>query len=314
MTEPVSHETTKRTPTWMAALLWVLAVILMFAAAIYQRRTGPTYPLRGDLAVGAESVSYRLVRSEETIRDARVILPAPAAEIDARLVYKRYKTDDPFTTLPMERATATEDDREEGPILVASLPAQPAAGKLEYFVEVDTPDGTRTIPETGGARDDAENIIIRFKDPVPLPLLVAHVTFMFFSVLIGMRTGLAALFAPDRVWPWPWVTFAGMTIGGMILGPFVQKYAFGEYWTGFPWGYDLTDNKMLIMWVVWLLACTTLGTARRRLTPVARGTVLVAALVMTAVYLIPHSMRGSELDYSKLDEGVPASEAIGTGD
>ena len=41
--------------------------------------------------------------------------------------------------------------------------------------------------------------------------------------------------------------------------------------------------------------------------------VLAAGLVMTVVYLIPHSLRGSELDHEKLDQGVPASEAIGTG-
>ena len=222
---------TTRSSTWTAALLWILAVVLMFSAAIYQRRTGPTYPLRDEITVGGESTSYRFVRSEETIRDARVVLPAPSTAVEGRVVYKRYKTGDAFTTLPMVLGPAQDGDRTDGQVLVAALPAQPAAGKLEYFVEVDTPDGTVRIPEAGGPTDDADNIIIRFKDPVPTPLLVAHVTFMFFSVLIGMRTGLAALFAPDRVWPWPWVTFAGMTIGGMILGPFVQKYAFGEYWT-----------------------------------------------------------------------------------
>jgi hypothetical protein len=45
----------------------------------------------------------------------------------------------------------------------------------------------------------------------------------------------------------------------------------------------------------------------------ARLAVLVAAVVMTAVYLIPHSLRGSELDYSAVDSGTPAAEAVGTG-
>jgi hypothetical protein len=34
---------------------------------------------------------------------------------------------------------------------------------------------------------------------------------------------------------------------------------------------------------------------------------------MLAVYLVPHSMRGSELDYSQLEEGVDPAEAIETG-
>ncbi len=100
----------------------------------------------------------------------------------------------------------------------------------------------------------------------------------------------------------------------MILGPFVQRDAFGEYWTGFPWGYDLTDNKTLIMWAVWIAAVALLGGGSKRVGVAARAAVLVAALVMTAVYLIPHSLRGSELDYAAVDAGVEASEAVGTGD
>ena len=41
--------------------------------------------------------------------------------------------------------------------------------------------------------------------------------------------------------------------------------------------------------------------------------VVAALLIMMAVYFIPHSLRGSTLDYNKLDEGVPAEDAIGTG-
>lgn len=292
-------------PLWKTALLWFGAVLIMFSAVIYQRRTGPTYPKRGEIEVAGQAFDYRLVRSEETIRDARVALPDPGPGTSGTLVYKRYKTDDPFTSIPLVRET------EEGEAqLAARLPRQPAAGKLEYYLELSTPDGPVRIPEASAD----ENIIIRFKDPVPLALLASHVAFMFFSVLIGMRTGLGALFGSATMRRWAWVTFVGMTIGGMILGPFVQKYAFGEYWTGFPWGYDLTDNKMLIMWIAWLLACSTIGFRPKKNETVGRVVVVVAALVMTVVYLIPHSMRGSELDYSQVDQGVPASEAVGTGD
>ena len=43
-----------------------------------------------------------------------------------------------------------------------------------------------------------------------------------------------------------------LAVGGFILGPLVQNYAFGELWTGVPFGWDLTDNKTLI-------ACDILG-------------------------------------------------------
>lgn len=299
---------TRRPSRLIGALLWFLAVLMMLGAVIYQRRTGPTYPKRGELVVAQQSYAYKLIRSEYTSTDARVLLPDPGPEVAAVVHWKRYKTADTFQDLPLARST--EDGKS---LLSAVLPRQPAAGKLEYFLTVKTPAGEQRIPST---LEDGkhENVVIRFKDDVPAALLFAHVGFMFFAVLIGMRTGLAALAGEAKMRTLAWITFVGMTVGGMVLGPFVQKYAFGEYWTGFPWGFDLTDNKMLIMWVAWLLACSTIGLRPKRKEGVGRAVVLVATVVMMVVYLIPHSMRGSELDYGKLEQGVDPKDAIGTGD
>lgn len=293
-----------RTSTGRKTLLWIAAVLLMFVAIVYQRRTGPTYPARGHVEIAGTSYSYKLVRSEYSTIDARVAIPDPGPPVAGELVWKRFKTQDEWRRVPLAR---------EGGELVAKLPAQPAAGKLEYFLELTTPAGALHIPSRNQGPDE-ETIVIRFKDHVPTALLASHVGFMFFSVLIGMYTGLAALFAPATMRFWAWVTLAGLTLGGMILGPFVQKYAFGHYWTGFPFGGDLTDNKMLIMWVAWILACSVIGFKPKKKELVGRVMVLVAAVVMSAAYLIPHSMRGSELDYRQIDQGVPASEAVGTGD
>ncbi len=297
-------------PRLTSALLWTLALVLMLSAAVYQRLTGPTNPLRGSLVVDGASQRYRLLRSEETVRDARIAVPAPGPEATGRLIWRRYPTSDEFGTLDMALETTQEGRRE----LAARLPAQPSAGKLEYRLEVDAPDGLVRIP-SGEQEHGEATIVLRYKDPVPLPLLLAHIAFMFFGVLIGMRAALGALFAPRGMHAHAWITLALMTVGGMVLGPIVQKHAFGAYWTGFPWGYDLTDNKTLIMWLVWIGACVVLGWKRPDGTPRwrARVAVLAAAVVMTVVYLIPHSLRGSELDYSAVDSGVPAAEAVGTG-
>jgi hypothetical protein len=74
-----------------------------------------------------------------------------------------------------------------------------------------------------------------------------------------------------------------------VLGPIVQKLAFGAYWTGIPWGYDLTDNKMLIAGVAWILAAVQLRGGRQ-----ARVAVVVATIVTMVVFAIPHSVWGSE--------------------
>ena len=128
-----------------------------------------------------------------------------------------------------------------------------------------------------------------------------------------MKAGLNALFDPKKMRRCAIIAFIGMSIGGMVLGPIVQKYAFGEYWTGFPYGGDFTDNKMLIMWLVWVIALAIAGFKPKPKERLSRIAILLAAAVMSFVYLIPHSMGGSTLDYDKVDQGIHPSEAIKTG-
>ena len=136
---------------------------------------------------------------------------------------------------------------------------------------------------------------------------------MIIVIIFGIRAGLSALFDHGSMRKWTIVAFSAMTLGGMILGPLVQKSAFGEYWTGFPFGGDFTDNKMLIMWVAWALALAIIGFKPKKKENVSRAAVLGAALVMTVVYLIPHSMGGSTLNYDAVDKGIDPKEAITTG-
>ena len=76
----------------------------------------------------------------------------------------------------------------------------------------------------------------------------------------------------------------------MILGPWVQWYAFGEAWAGVPFAWDLTDNKTLIAFIFWLLAYIM---NRKKERPTYT---IVASIIMLIVYSIPHSMYGSQLD------------------
>jgi hypothetical protein len=282
-----------------AALLWLLAVVLMAATVVYQRRTGPTHPLRGTVALGGRPLAYKLIRSEETVREARVAVPD--AGQPATLVWRRFPTQEPWTRTPMLRES--KEGRTE---LAGYLPKQPPAGKVEYAVELGEPGATRRIPA-------ADPIVLRYKGPVSTPLLLAHLSMMFLAVLVGLRAGLGALFGPLAPRRLLAVTLACLTLGGLVLGPFVQKAAFGAYWTGFPWGYDLTDNKTLLMWLAWAMAALVAGPQPRRSEAWPRAAVLAATLAMAVVYLIPHSLRGSQLDYGKVKAGADASDAVVTG-
>lgn len=285
--------------------LWVLAFVLMLSAGVYQRMTGPTHKLRGSYDVAGKVVSYRLIRSAYSTGDTVISIPAPAG-VAGDLMYRRYPTEDAFSRVPLER---------RGNELVAPLPAQPPAGKLEYHLELMTPEGPVVAPDAG------ENAVIRFKGVVPAWVLVLHVAFMFLGVLVAWRVGIGALFSGSGIRRLSWAALGLFTVGGFLLGPWVQKYAFGEWWTGVPFGWDLTDNKTLVMWLAWFFALLAVHRGARRDAAEsgntgqkrARLVVVIAAIVTVAVYLIPHSMAGSQLDYGAVDSGVAPEEAIGIG-
>ena len=298
------------------AFVWLAAILLAAGVMVYQRLTGPTHPLRGQAELAGEGISYRLLRSDESSpanEATAVAVSVSGTKLRGVLQYKRYGTKDAFTALPMAWADANTTEAE--PRLEAQLPAQPAAGKLEYFIELEAPPSAEgqdsaslRIPSPA-----AGNVVIRYKDAVPAVYLILHIVLVVLTLIFGVRTILAALFDGRMLRRWVWITMFFMTGGVAIFGPIVQKYAFGKYWSGWPYGGDWTDNKSAVMWGAWLLACLVIGLRGERHMQLRRGIVLLAALAMFAAFVIPHSYRGSTLDYGLVDQGVPASEAVREG-
>ena len=261
-------------------LLWTVAVIFTLSLVIYQRTTGPTYPKRGTVEVGLENIKYKLLRTHDTGIDAPVEVKINDQTVTGQLSYKRFKSYDEWTTVEMKR-------NEEG--LIAHFPFLPPAGKMEYNV-VLFKDGV-------AYKLNDEPVILRFKGVVPRPVLIPHIFFMFFSLLFGVRAGLEAIFRRKDTLFQAGVTLVTVIIGGLILGPIVQKFAFGAYWTGWPFGHDLTDNKTAVIFIFWLIAWFKL-----RKKPEHKTWVVVALIVMIIVYIIPHSVLGSEIDYTRQEQ------------
>jgi hypothetical protein len=270
-------------------LLWILAFIITIVTAAYQRLTGPTYPVSGRLTFESSSVVYKFARSHGGGEDHLVYILTDHNEIEANLYYKRYKTDDEYTQVPMKRLNDT---------LYSYLPNQPPAGKLEYYVEIQSEHKLKIIPEN-------KSIIIRYKGDVPLSILIPHIIAMFMSMMLSSRTGLEFFNKGKNLKTLTYWTVGTLLIGGFILGPLTQLYAFGELWTGFPFGYDLTDNKTLIALLGWIIAIIMYTKSK-----VPAKWALFASILLLIVYLIPHSVLGSELDYNKLDSEKMELEEI----
>lgn len=261
-------------------LLWLIAFVLTVLTAIYQRMTGPTYPISGEVEIGNEIINYKLDRSHGGEGDYQIDIDIKEENINGFLVWKRYKTKDEWTKVEMVRQNGK---------LVGYLPHQPPAGKLIYHVILQKNGESIVIPEKG-------EVIIRFKGDVPTGFLIPHIIFIFGAMLLSTRTGLEYFNEGKKFKPLTIFTFIFVIIGGFIFGPIVQKYAFGEFWTGFPFGHDLTDNKILVGFIGWLLALIAIYKFKK-----PKRWIVFASILMFVIFLIPHSLLGSELDYNELD-------------
>jgi hypothetical protein len=262
-----------KTTVW----LWILATVITLGSAVYQRMTGPTHPVRGKIRVENSSIRYKLLRTHDSDADAIIDLAVSDLNVTGELRFRRYKSHDEWTTKPLNRM---------GNSLLAQIPRQPPAGKVMYQITLIGANGRR-FPLT------AEPVVMRFKGPVPFYILHPHIFFMFFAMLLGTRTGLEALWNGSRMRRFAIETSIFLAIGGLILGPFVQWYAFGAFWTGWPFGHDLTDNKTAVAFVFWMIALWRDRTGKGRVW------YMVASVVQLLVYMVPHSALGSEIDYTK---------------
>jgi hypothetical protein len=274
-------------------ILWSLAFIITIGAAIYQRHTGPTYPKDMEVSLNNNLYELSLIRSLALDERPEVKLKIDDTSVKAKLYFKRFKTDEEYQV--------TEFTYREYPVksfimnkifkiyeekgFYADVPQQPAAGKLQYYFEITDTNGTQTY-----FKDSP--IVIRFKGGVPGFILTPHILFMFLAMLFSTLAGLMSiikfpLYKKYAIW-----TLVLFIAGGMVLGPIVQYYAFGDLWTGVPFGWDLTDNKTLIALIFWILAVLM---NRKKERPVYTA---IAAFVLLLVYSIPHSLFGSELDYT----------------
>lgn len=261
-------------------VLWIISIVFMTIVFIYQRATGPTYEAKGTLNIHGKAITFRLPRSHTTGHDSLISIKTHDPEIRGMVYFKRYKS---YDTLSFKEMVYDNGK------LKTWLPDQPFAGKVEYRIELFD-HANKSYPLTD------ELIITRFKGFVPNYILYPHIFCMILAMIFSLRTGLGALYKSPSTYKYTLFTLVFLFGGGLILGPIVQKFAFDAYWTGWPFGHDLTDNKTIVSFVLWLVTFFVLRKNRdNRFWPI------FAATMLLAVYLIPHSAMGSEIDHTVLE-------------
>jgi hypothetical protein len=280
----------QRKPVVTSVILWALAIIFTLVSFTFQDQTGPTYPLDRNFQTAKGSVHYMAVRSENIGTSLKITLfnPVPAG-VSGYVRYRRYLSNDEWSTMPFQPATYTISRRgstETVTGLGVELPSlQERAGKYEYYVYIGDGQGD-PVSVTG---DQA--IYARYKAEVPLTVLIFHILVIFASMALAVRTVMETAIDGRFMWML-WGTVITLLLGGFVLGPLMQYYAFGVWWSGVPYGFDWTDNKVLVELVFWILALFLNMGGRRN-----RWSIYAAGVVTLFVYFIPHSVFGSEYNY-----------------
>lgn len=256
---------------------WIAAIIITLASIVFQRLTGPTYPKKVKVELDSIVETVKLPRSSEVGVEVDIAIPTIPWDWTPTLYYRPYPTSKSWLTVPF----IPKDGN-----FVASLPSvEQKAAKLEYYIEISNLSSGNEIilPE--------RPVVIRYKGAVPAWALLPHILLLFAAMIFSNLAGVMAMFNDKGFKVWGVVTLLLILIGGLVFGPIVQKYAFNHYWTGFPFGSDLTDNKTLVMFVIWGVA--VIANWKKDF----RWLTVLAAIITLVVYCIPHSLRGSEFDY-----------------
>jgi len=260
--------------------MWMLAFALTAAFLVWQKISGPTYEKRFKTEITGTVIKGELLRTNSINSNMPVTIHVPNTDVTATVVWRRYPTEDPWERISMHR---------DGEVLRAQIPRQGMAGKVEYDIEFAKNGQTVTVPHDEAA-------VARFKGDVPDVVLILHVTAIVFAFLFSTGAGFEALTNGPALRQLSRIAFGFLVVGGLILGPIVQKYAFNAYWTGWPLGEDWTDNKLAVGALLWLIAVIQTRNAGRD-NPAGKWWAVLAMIVIIVIFSIPHSIHGSTLNY-----------------
>ena len=251
----------------------ILAAVLTIAVSMYRLSMGHTAPKKLTYTFNLCTYTAHLPLSGRSRGERVSLRPSYHGKevctsylqyVDAQLHYRPYPSFENYTTVDFDSAYAV-------------LPAQPPATTLQYYLTIQGEDYYKDSP-----------LIIRYEGDVSFWLYVPHILFLLLALFLGIQAGLYAFVDDTRFVQYVRVAAICLFIGGFALGIFVQKAAYGDYWTHYPIGYDLTCYTMLIALFSLVLAWRTQYLANR---PVNRWITVAAALIMCIMYCLPYYIK-----------------------
>jgi len=185
-------------------------------------------------------------------------------------------------------------------IYEARLPEFEKGTKIKYWITASNSEGAKVrVPG-----DPGKFGVLKYKGKASNLVVGAHIAFMFGAFFFMAMSFLAAIEIlrgredkKNAVRAARWV-LASSFIGGWPLGFVLNYQTFGPVWEGFPFGYDITDNKTQVIFILWLVSMLLAwgsfigkGEEKDRLGRKAWAFSIVACFVVSlALFILPHSI------------------------
>ena len=146
------------------------------------------------MTLNGQVQKLRLVRSLALDERPEVKLNITDTTIRAKLYFKRFRSDEeyqsadfqyrvyPVHSFVMNRIFKMTEEKG----FFADVPQQPAAGKLQYYLEITDSNGSHSFFKD-------KPVVIRFKGGVPGFILLPHILFMFAAMLFSTLAGLMSV-------------------------------------------------------------------------------------------------------------------------
>jgi len=264
---------------------YLLAIVLTVVLLGIARRMSTRRP--GEIQISSGDVSISHTTVTENFGDGPIIeLKISAVDSLRPMVLYSEQAGSPYQSMEMVLGANG---------YYARLPALDKGRKWYYHIDIYRVNAIiATIPVSGDQ-------FIKFKGHVSPFVLIPHIACMFATIFFGLLTVFTAVDYSrgrgelKRSVKFLFLTIVFSFIGGFPLGYLVAYQAFGQGWAGIPVGWDITDNKTVILFLFWLIsfiiAFRGLKSGSSGIDP--RKYLLLVGLsffVTILTFLIPHSI------------------------
>jgi hypothetical protein len=185
-----------------------------------------------------------------------------------------------------------------------SIPNQGRGTEFSYRFQLEDNAGEvlATIP-VEESNIKPKQLWFRFEGPRSAVLLAGHIVCMFVSFLLMVlvlltvfedvkNRGVRIRLGKQTLW----ATIV-LFLGTFPIGIWLEYQVYATYWTGIPFGHDITDSKALVIFIYWLVMLYLLKGSALRGDPrgdvvgptAARWIAIIGVVLSLALYLVPHS-------------------------